>query len=469
MRRDLIIVAALCLIGVAVFYINVFVLPEVLLSAAPYIVPVLLAAYLLPPNLTVAITVFVMALRFADAWLVPIPPIYSSLSMLTIVFVGILSTALSSRIQRETALKTNAERLTREAERRAMEVSTVISSTPDAVVLLDRDCRITDMNPPAERILAPLVRGDYLLPERIEGLLQFKTPEGELFPDDQLPQIRALRGETVRWEIMIIHQLPDRLRWVSSGAAPLTSPEGENFGAVFVCTDITQLHELEEQREDLIRTVSYDLRSPLTSALGFAQIMQRSLEASKVDGRLRHNIEAIIGACRQMNSMIKDLVDSTRLESKQLRLDKQPVDLRLFVFEMLDRNSMVLDVSRIRVEISEDLPSVSADKDRLERIFTNLLSNGLKYSPPSSEVEVRASRTDGEVTVSIVDHGAGIAPEDIPKLFQRFSRITGKYKPEGLGLGLYITKLLVEAHGGRIWVDSELGKGSSFSFTLPIA
>ena len=161
-----------------------------------YIVPVLLAA-ICSSNLTVAITVFVMALRFADAWLVPIPPIYSSLSMLTIVSVGILSTALSSRIQRETALKTNAERLTREAERRAMEVSTVISSTPDAVVLLDRDCRITDMNPPAEHF--SLWCAGLSASRADEGLLNSRLGGGCSRMTNY--RIRALQSETVRGKL----------------------------------------------------------------------------------------------------------------------------------------------------------------------------------------------------------------------------------------------------------------------------
>jgi two-component system phosphate regulon sensor histidine kinase PhoR len=110
-----------------------------------------------------------------------------------------------------------------------------------------------------------------------------------------------------------------------------------------------------------------------------------------------------------------------------------------------------------------------ADPSRLERILTNLISNALKYSPPEAEVVVRAERVDSCLQVSVVDRGIGIAPEDLPHLFERFYRTRGSRKAEGLGLGLYITRMLVEAHGGRIWAESELGKGSTFSFTLPLA
>jgi signal transduction histidine kinase len=129
----------------------------------------------------------------------------------------------------------------------------------------------------------------------------------------------------------------------------------------------------------------------------------------------------------------------------------------------------VIDTGRINVEIPEGLPKVSADPDRLERILVNLASNAIKYSSPESDVLIRAESNDAEVIVSIADRGIGVHPEDISHLFERFYRAKGARKAEGLGLGLFITRLLVEAHGGRLWVESELGKGSVFYFTLPLA
>ncbi len=107
--------------------------------------------------------------------------------------------------------------------------------------------------------------------------------------------------------------------------------------------------------------------------------------------------------------------------------------------------------------------------DRLERILTNLLSNALKYSDPGTPVWMQAQPLDGEVRIAVKDQGRGIAPEHVPHLFEKFYRADSSRKAEGIGLGLYITRLMVEAHGGRIWVESEVGKGSTFSFTLPIA
>jgi signal transduction histidine kinase len=235
---------------------------------------------------------------------------------------------------------------------------------------------------------------------------------------------------------------------------------------VVTIADVTPLHEVQEQREDLVRMVSHDLRGPLTSVLGQAQMMAVLLERTGQDGSLRRGAEAIVTGAKRMNVMIQDLVDVARVESGQLDLKRAPVDLRPYVLELKQRLVGVLDTDRIQVEIPENLSPVWADPDRLERVLTNLLSNGLKYS--QAEVRVTADRAGGEVRVSVSDRGAGIAPDDQAHLFERFYRAKGTRKAEGLGLGLYITRMLVEAMAGRVWVESEVGEGSTFSFSLPV-
>ena len=224
----------------------------------------------------------------------------------------------------------------------------------------------------------------------------------------------------------------------------------------------------EEQRDTVVHTVSHDLRNALMIIQGQAQLFLRQLGKAGLKGPEMHGAEAIVTSAKRMNAMIEDLVDSARLESGQLRLEKRPVDLNAFVSDLLHRAKEAMDVGRVKVDIPAELPTVLADPNRLERILTNLLTNALKYSPLETEVLFRAESTNKEVLVSVSDRGIGIAPEDIPNLFQRYYRAKGARKAEGLGLGLYITKMLVEAHGGRIWVESELGRGSTFYFTLPL-
>ena len=231
-----------------------------------------------------------------------------------------------------------------------------------------------------------------------------------------------------------------------------------------VYRDVTELRDLEKSREEFVYLVSHDIRSPITVVLGGAQILQRHADNPDLT---RKTAESIYTAARRMNRMIQDLVDSARLESGQLRLEPIPLDVASFTTDLRDRLSHAMDVERIEVLIEDLPPTVRADPDRLERILTNLLSNALKYSRGAVEVGVEAMGDEARIFVR--DHGRGIAPDEVPHLFERGYRTRAAQQKEGLGLGLYITKMLVEGHGGRIWAESEVGKGTTFSFTLPIA
>ncbi|TAK35777.1 MAG: PAS domain-containing sensor histidine kinase [Chloroflexota bacterium] len=362
------------------------------------------------------------------------------------------------------------DRLLSEVQRRAAELEATFTAIADEVVIYDEAGGIVRLNPSAES--AALYRPEELrlsLAERL-SLGRLETAEDKPFPIEEFPALRALRGETVRGVLALTHpQYGDRDRWTTVSAAPIRAPDGRTLGAVSVLADVTALHELQEWLQDLVRAVSHDLRSPLLVIQGQAQLLLRSLTRAGLHGTELRSAEAIITGAKRMNAMIEDLVDSARLESGQLHLHKRPVDLKAFVAELLDRTRGVLNVRRIAAEIPDDMPQVCADPDRLERIFVNLISNALKYSPPDTEVVIRAARSGDRATFSIADRGEGIAPEDLAHIFERFYRTKGTRKAEGLGLGLYITRMLVEAHGGQIWVESVLGQGSTFYVALPLA
>jgi signal transduction histidine kinase len=296
-----------------------------------------------------------------------------------------------------------------------------------------------------------------------------ETPEGRPLPLEETPGLRASRGDTLQGAVLRCRRGDGKIVWFSCSAAPIRTPEGTLLGAIALFDDITALHDLEEQREDFLRIVSHDLRSPLVAIGGFAERLRRRFEETGVGESERKCLKFIADGANQMSAIIQDLVDSTRLESGQVRLEEETVALGGFVANLLERAAGAMEVGRIRVEIPPDLPPLAADPHPLERILTNLLTNALKYSPPEAGVILSAKRTNGEATVSVLDHGPGIAPEDLPHLFDKFYRAEGTRKAEGLGLGLYIAKMLVEAMGGRIWAQSELGKGSAFHFTLPLA
>ncbi len=220
------------------------------------------------------------------------------------------------------------------------------------------------------------------------------------------------------------------------------------------------------ERESLLHLVSHDLRAPLGAVVGQAQILRRSAGA---DSWTVARADAILRAASRMDAMIEDLVDAARLESGRLHLELEEVELAAYLCELLARMGASLDVERVDLAMpASERIAVRADPRRLERVLLNLLSNALKYSP-EGRVRLEVASRGGWVAISVVDGGPGIRPEDLPHLFQRFYRGRGAPSRDGLGLGLYGARLLVEAHGGRIEVESAPGAETRFRVELPAA
>ncbi|MBI3977364.1 MAG: PAS domain S-box protein [Chloroflexi bacterium] len=365
------------------------------------------------------------------------------------------------------------------AERERLAVT--LRSIGDGMIATDTAGRVTLLNPVAERLTG--WTQDKAAGRPFAEVFRV-VDEGTRRPSED-PVQRVLRtGEIVELAnhtVLIARDGTERS--IADSAAPIRDGLGNLLGVVLVFRDITHQRRAEAERERLlaeiqrradereayIHTISHDLRNPLAIVQGHAQRLLRALDRAGLSGSERWSAEAILTGARQMNVMIQDLVDSARLEAGQLILERQPVSLAFSVLDLLERARGVMDVGRVMAETPPDLPPVNADPNRLERILVNLISNALKYSPRDAEVTVRAERRGEEVVVSVADRGPGIAPEDRPRIFERFFRGQGTQRAEGVGLGLYVTRMLVEAHGGRIWFESEQGKGSTFAFTLPIA
>jgi len=225
---------------------------------------------------------------------------------------------------------------------------------------------------------------------------------------------------------------------------------------------INRLRETTEQREDLLRAVSHDLRNPLQIVMLQAQRLLRD-----ADDRTRRPAAGIITAAKRIDRMLRDLADSARADVGQLELAWSKVPLRPFMSDLLETSDGVLDVARVENAIPGELPNVLVDPDRLDRILANLVGNALKYSRERVVVTAALDR-EGTVEVSVADRGPGIAEADLPRIFDRYYR-GQRHEGEGLGLGLFIVRMLVEAHGGKISAESRTGEGSRFTFTLPVS
>jgi PAS domain S-box-containing protein len=356
-----------------------------------------------------------------------------------------------------------------ERERLLAELDTTIASITDGVVIANAAGEVIRVNPAAQALLEYTPGAEPTTFAELLGDMTVEMPQSSPFPQEMVPLQRALHGEAMQGSIAVMVTRSGMRRWVSLGAAPIRTTAGEVLGVVGTFTDITEVHDTQEQMEEMLRLISHDLRVPLSVIQGHAQLLKEDLAASAAREEYQAGVFAILRSAQRLNNMIQDLVDVARYEGRRLPLTREAVVLPEYLTRLLRRTGTVLETERIQLDIPDDLPPVWADYDRLERIVINLLSNALKYSDPGTPVTVRAYPHDGEVVMAVTDRGQGIPPDEIPLLFQRYYRARGESRAEGIGLGLYITRLLVEAHGGRIWVESELGKGSTFFFTLPRA
>lgn len=234
-----------------------------------------------------------------------------------------------------------------------------------------------------------------------------------------------------------------------------------------------KLRELSDMKEEFLALTTHDLRSPLTVISGVinfftsGRLGEMTDEQKNMVAMMERNTQSLI-------ELVNDLLDASKLESGTLRLDFAPVELPALITEL--RETMQPMAQEKEIELTEqvpaDLPPVEADIAKLRRMIVNLLSNALKFTPKAGHIEISAAREGADrVRVSVADTGVGIQPEDLARLFDKFEQARSRATrgEKGTGLGLYITRQLVELHGGEINVQSEVGKGSTFSFTIPIA
>ncbi|MHB8990918.1 MAG: ATP-binding protein [Chloroflexota bacterium] len=356
------------------------------------------------------------------------------------------------------------------AEQASKQLSAVLENLAEGVMVADPTGRILLVNRVARELLD--------LPDKPDSLnvdetfpKEVRRPDGSPLPPGEWPISRTIRGDKVVEQEVVVTAANGAVRNLLFSGSPIVGREGRIALGIIVCRDVTRLRLLELTRDDYVRAVSHDLRNPLTAITGHAQLLQRVLEKAGLKGGMAGKaIEAIVINSQRMNGMITDLAESAQLEAGQVRLKPVPIDLPSFVIQLKDRLAGAAEAHRIWVELPEELPLVLADPDKLERILRNLLTNAIKYSEPGSPVTVTMTLRGAEVVTAVTDHGQGMSPEEVSRLFQRYYRTpTAIQRKGGLGLGLHITKGLVEAHGGRIWVESKQGKGSTFSFTLPVA
>ena len=361
----------------------------------------------------------------------------------------------------------------REEQRARAGLETLIDTSPVGVAVFDaRTGAPVSFNREAVRIIQSLRTPDSP-PEQILEALTVRRADGREVSLVEFPFAQLLSaGETVRAE-EIVMQTPDgRSVTALVNATPIRSEDGEVESFVVTLQDMTALEELERLRAEFLAMVSHELRMPLSSIKGSAATVLGA--PSSLDPAEAVQFFRIIDTqADRMHDLIGGLLDVARIETGTLPVNPEPSDAASLVDEAKSAFLSGGEGSNLRIDLPPDLPWVMADRRRIVQVLGNLLSNSARHSPEGSPIRVTAVQEGVHVAVSVADEGRGVSADLLPHLFRKFSRIDGGDRGSGVagsGLGLAICKGIVEAHGGRIWAESDgPGLGARFTFTIPVA
>ncbi|HEX5323659.1 MAG TPA: ATP-binding protein [Capsulimonadaceae bacterium] len=353
-------------------------------------------------------------------------------------------------------------------------METVLNATNDGVALLDRTGRLLLVNRRFCEMLGaraedlwhrsvaevkPLVFERLSKPERLMRCLSPATEANDLDPSSVLEDLVELTT-TER-------------RFLKVYAAPVRDEDGDLAGRLIALHDITREMEIDKMKTEFISVVSHELRTPLTSIKGYTDLLLTG-QTGEVNDLQKEFLGIVQNSATRLGNLINDILDISRIESGRMELKMEPVDYGRIVTDVLRLMKPAADEKDISIDASfpENIPLVRGDADKITQILTNLLSNGIKYTPAGGWVKVYLDVTPGEcVTTCVQDSGIGISPADQKRLFQKFFRADNSLTREagGTGLGLAIVKTMIELLGGTIWLESAQGKGSKFFYTLQLA
>jgi PAS domain S-box-containing protein len=399
--------------------------------------------------------------------------------------IGILAIAFN---QMTSQLRASGEQLAdysrtleQKVEQRTSEIKAIIDNMVDGLVVVNGEDQITQFNP----ALAGMIGVSSKALSRAESYR-------DIFKAEEITNLVASTRENPKQVFTEEFALPDRRTGKAVATSIFREAEGLDtsdlemnyLGTVILIRDITAEKEVDRMKTDFISTVSHELRTPLTSVLGFAKLIQKKLDESifpmiqtddkKINRSIRQvteNIEIIVSEGTRLTKLINEVLDVAKIEAGKMQWNMEPLAITEVIDRAFSATSALFEQKALTPvrEIEADLPNILGDKDRLIQVVINLISNAVKFTDQGS-ITCRVKQDNQSIMVSVVDQGVGISESDQPKVFEKFKQVgdTLTDKPQGTGLGLPISKEIVAHHGGKIWVESEIGKGSTFSFTLPI-
>jgi signal transduction histidine kinase len=324
----------------------------------------------------------------------------------------------------------------------------LLEQVESGIVHLDDTGTLVYLNKKAEQILA--VSRCEVLGKRVD-MLPLRTPIYRVLSENshEAPVEISIEGAVIS---------------VRSVQVP-----GNGAGELFELRDITSEKREKHQREEFVAMMTHDLKSPLTVIMGYVQALMGEMP-EKVDASLHLFIKEMDKSAGKMLSMIEDVLDAYRLEVGLLEIDRQPCNVGTLLEGCCNDAELeaVVHGSTFSSDISRDLPLLEVDGKQIGRVFANLIGNAVKFTPRRGTIHLSGALRDGALLVEVRDSGIGIPADELPRIFNKYFRATVAQGFKGTGLGLTISKAIVEAHGGSINVESVVGKGSRFSVRLPL-
>lgn len=363
----------------------------------------------------------------------------------------------------------NAE-LYNEVNARRERWEAVFKFAEEGIVIFGKSGKVVGFNPAASKLTG--YAGNEVMGKAFTDVIRTVSPEGVNL--SALSPIKRVlgEGEVVTKRQQLLQSKSGQTIWTEISYSPIFDDSGAVTSGIAVISNIQKEREIEAVKSDFISIVSHELRTPLTAIKGFLSMLLKK-DFGGLSDKQFHFLSRVYQTNQRMIGLVEDLLDMSHIESGKIRLKVSPLAIEPIITEVVTELASKGFERQITLKVNrkQKLPLVLADETRLRQILTNLIDNAIKYSLPQSEVIIEFKVQGNELVTSVRDQGVGITAAHIERLFQRFGRIYNPMSMQagGTGLGLYIVKNLVESHGGRIWVSSREGKGSRFSFTLPVA
>ncbi|WP_100340033.1 PAS domain-containing sensor histidine kinase [Mucilaginibacter auburnensis] len=386
----------------------------------------------------------------------------------TCYFIGVQND-VTRRKKAELDLQHQKDKMEKQVEERTRSLreneeylASIVQTVRESLVVLNPDLKVLSVND-------HFVKTFKVTREETEGKLMYELGNGQW----NIPRLKELLENILPTnnpvlEFEVEHDFPHIGKKLMLLNAHRIELEGQFRDRILIAIeDITDRREIERRKDDFLSIASHELKTPLTTIKGYVQVMQKLMPAD-VSDKLKEILRKTSIYVERLNTLIAELLDVSRIQTGNIELHREPFNFDKMVYETVDHLQAAQESHQIKLS-GKATDNYNGDESHIVQVVNNLISNAIKYSPDASLVEVHLSRVSNYIKVAVKDHGMGISPEYHKRIFERFYRV-GEIQQRfpGMGIGLYICDQIIKNHGGTLWVESELGKGSTFSFTLPM-